>query len=238
MASSPLIVADTVIAQVETDDDSFAMGVDIETGETRWKLDRPHQDNWTSPIILRGIDREHDVVALQSSKGLTGIRPKTGELVWTYTEGASTIPSSGAGGGMIFVPSNGLTALSSASPAAIPSKSWRMAQLGPSNASLLCVDGRVYSVTGAPVLIAADAKTGHVDWRLRLTGTFYASPIVAGNRMYCFNDSGLAQLVELGRERGKIAGQHDFKDSILGTPALADKAVYVRSDQHLWKIAD
>jgi hypothetical protein len=56
--------------------------------------------------------------------------------------------------------------------------------------------------------------------------------------MYCFNDSGLAQLVALGKERGTLAGQHDFKESILGTPALADKALYVRSDQHLWKIAD
>jgi outer membrane protein assembly factor BamB len=113
-----------------------------------------------------------------------------------------------------------------------------MAPLGPGYASLLYSDGRVYSVTGAPVLIAADAKTGHVDWRLRLTGTFYASPIVAGQRMYCFNDAGLGQLVALGKEHGAIANQRDFKESILCTPALVDKALYVRSDQHLWKIAD
>jgi outer membrane protein assembly factor BamB len=238
MASSPLIAADTVIVQVETDDDSFAMGVDIETGETRWKLDRPHQDNWSSPVIIRGAEREQDIVVLQSSKGLVGIRPKSGELVWTYTEGASTIPSSAVGDKMIFVASNGLTALSGWPPAAMPAKLWRMKPLGPSSASLLCHDGRVYSVTGAPVLIAANAKTGNVDWRLRLTGTFYASPIVAGQRMYCFNDAGLAQLVTLGKERGTVSGQHDYKEGILGTPALADKALYVRSDQHLWKIAD
>jgi outer membrane protein assembly factor BamB len=238
MASSPIVCAGTVIVQVETDDDSFAMGIDIENGETRWKLDRPHQDNWTSPVILRGDVREQDVVILQSSKGLSGIRPKTGELVWTYTEGASTIPSSAAGDKMIFVPSNGLTALSGWSPAAMPAKLWRMKPLGPSNASLLCFDGRVYSVTGAPVLIAADAKTGNVAWRLRLTGTFYSSPIVAGQRMYFFNDAGLGQLVSLGKDRGTIASQHDFKESILCTPALADKAVYVRSDHNLWKIAD
>ncbi len=88
------------------------------------------------------------------------------------------------------------------------------------------------------MLIAADAKTGHVDWRLRLTGTFYASPIVAGQRMYFFSDAGLGQMVELGKERGRIVNQHDFKEGILGTPALVDKAIYVRSDQHLWKIAD
>jgi outer membrane protein assembly factor BamB len=238
MASSPVIADDTVIVQVETDDDAFAMGIDIENGQTRWKLDRPHKDNWTTPIVLHGTDRSHDVVALQCSQGLVGVRPKTGELVWTYTEGASTVASSAAGEGMIFVPSNGLTALSSPSPAAMPAKRWHMAPLGPGYASLLYSDGRVYSVTGAPVLIAADAKTGHVDWRLRLTGTFYASPIAAGQRMYCFNDAGLGQLVALGKEHGTIANQRDFKESILCTPAVVDKALYVRSDQHLWKIAE
>jgi hypothetical protein len=56
--------------------------------------------------------------------------------------------------------------------------------------------------------------------------------------MYCFNDAGLGQLVALGKEHGTIANQRDFKESILCTPALVDKALYVRSDQHLWKIAD
>jgi outer membrane protein assembly factor BamB len=238
MASSPVVAGDTVIVQVETDDDSFAMGVDIENGETRWKLDRPHQNNWTSPVILRGSDREQDVVVLQSSKGLSGIRPRTGELVWTYTEGASTVASSTVGEGMIFVPSNGVTALSCPSPAAMPAKRWRAQQLGPGYASVLYLDGRIYSVNGTPVLMAADAKTGHIDWRLRLTGTFYASPIPAGKRIYFFNDAGLGQVVELGKERGKIASQRDFQEGILCTPALVDKALYVRSDQHLWKIAD
>jgi outer membrane protein assembly factor BamB len=238
MASSPVISNDTVIAQVETDDDSFAMGLDIETGETRWKLERPHHDNWTSPLILHGAGPEDDVVVLQGSGGLIGVRPKTGKLVWTYTEGASTVASSAFGEGLIFAPSNGITALACGSPTATPAKRWHMAPLGPGYASLTYYQGRVYSVTGAPVLIAADAKTGHVDWRLRLTGTFYASPVVAGQRMYFFNDAGLGEVVELGKERGRIANQHDFKEGILGTPALADKAIYVRSDEHLWKVAD
>lgn len=238
MASSPVIAADTVIVQVETDDDSFAMGIDIATGETRWKLDRPHQDNWTSPIILRGVTRDQDVVVLQSSKGLTGVRPKTGQEVWTYTDGASTVPSSAAGDKMMFVPSHGLTALTAWPQMSKPSQLWRVPQLAPATPSLICADGRVYSVTGAPVLIAADAKTGNVAWRLRLNGTLYSSPIAGGGRMYFFNDAGLGQVVTLGKERGTIASQHDFKESILCTPALSDKALYVRSDQHLWKIAD
>jgi outer membrane protein assembly factor BamB len=240
MASSPVIAAETVIVQVESGDDSFAMGLDVTNGQTRWKLDRPHSENWTSPIILRGANRDQDIVVLQGSNGLTGIVPKTGEEVWTYRDGASNVSSSAAGDKTIFVASHGVTALSAWPLQAVPKQLWRVAQFAPGYASLACADGRVYSVTGAPVLIAADAQSGKVAWRLRLTGTLYSSPIVGGGgrRMYCFNDAGLGQVVTLAKERGQISSQRDFKESILCTPALADKALYVRSDQHLWKIAD
>jgi outer membrane protein assembly factor BamB len=52
-----------------------------------------------------------NTVALQSSKGLTGINPRTGEVEWDYTDGAATIPSSAITENAIYVPSNGVTAL-------------------------------------------------------------------------------------------------------------------------------
>ena len=88
MASSPVIVDGTVVVQVETDDDSFAMGIDVETGESRWKLDRPHAATWTSPVILRRAQSGDDLVVLQSEAGLAAVRPRTGEIVWKYAETA------------------------------------------------------------------------------------------------------------------------------------------------------
>lgn len=238
MASSPVIVGDTVVVQVETDDDSFATGIDIESGRTRWKLDRAHAANWTSPVILRGEGRGNDLVVLQSSKGLWAVRPQTGETVWKYEDGASTVSSSTVRERTLYVPSHGLTALDAAPKSGTPPQLWRKTQVSPGYSSPVFVDGRIYTIGGGPILIGVDAKTGDVAWRLRLKGTFYASPIAAAGRLYLFNDDGLAQIVQLGDKKGEIVSQHDFKEGIMCTPAISDGALYVRSDGHLWKIAD
>ncbi len=75
-------------------------------------------------------------------------------------------------------------------------------------------------------------------WRTRLKGGFTASPIVVDGRLYAFSDAGVGELVKLGEKNGQIVSEHDFKEKILGTPAVCDNAIYVRSDQHLWKIGD
>ncbi len=57
MSSSPVVVGDVVVAQVECQGDSFAVGIDKATGETRWRVDRPHEASWASPVVVRGVRR-------------------------------------------------------------------------------------------------------------------------------------------------------------------------------------
>ncbi|MCA9117363.1 MAG: PQQ-binding-like beta-propeller repeat protein, partial [Planctomycetaceae bacterium] len=82
MSSSPLVVGNTVIVQVESDAEAFSMGVNVENGLTRWKIDRPRASNWTSPALLRKAEGDRDLVLLQSREGLAAVRPETGETVW------------------------------------------------------------------------------------------------------------------------------------------------------------
>jgi outer membrane protein assembly factor BamB len=238
MSSSPVIIDDTVVVQVETDDDSFAMGLDIETGRSRWKLKRAPRANWTSPVVLRGTAGHEDLVLLQSSLGLSAVHPKTGEAAWNYDEGASTTSSSVLGDQTVYVPSHGLTALSVDTSAHQLPLRWRKTDISPAMPSPLYFERRVYSITGGPILVAADAKTGKMAWRMRLKGTFYASPIAAAGKLYVINDDGLGQIISLDPTRGTISAERDFKESILGTPALSDGALYVRGEKHVWKIAD
>jgi outer membrane protein assembly factor BamB len=104
--------------------------------------------------------------------------------------------------------------------------------------SPLYFDRHLYSITGGPILVAADAQTGKLAWRIRLKGTFYASPIAAAGKLYVFNDDGLGQIISLSEKRGTLSSERDFKESIMGTPALSDGSLFIRSDQHVWKIAD
>lgn len=245
MASSPVVAGETLIVPVENLSESFTAGLDVATGVNRWKLDRPLIDNWTSPVVLAGKTRDEDLVVLQSGKGLVALNPFTGYESWKYEDGTGTTPSSTQAGGVFFVPSNGLTALDLAAGATAPRVMWQSNKLGPATASPLVLDGRLYNVNGSGVLACAEPKTGNILWQLRLQvpvgektsrGVFSSSPVAAGGHLYFFNEDGVAIVVK-GGEAGEIAATHDFAEPILSTPAIADGALFVRSDKHLWKIA-
>jgi outer membrane protein assembly factor BamB len=237
MASSPLVADGTVIVQVENLGESFATGLDVVTGETRWQHERLKAMNWTSPALWRGTTLGDDVVLLQSPNALTAHQPRTGEQLWSLAIGANIIPSVVAKGDGIYLPANGLTALRPRSANQPPEVLWQDIKLGPANASPVIQDGKVFVISSAAVLICGDATTGNVAWRLRLTGPFWATPAIASGYMYCVSDKGLAQVVRLGDAEGELVGEHDFGEAILGSPAVADGAIYFRSDAHLWKIA-
>ncbi len=73
-------------------------------------------------------------------------------------------------------------------------------------------------------------------WQLRLKGTFWASPVLADGRLYCVSREGLVQVVQLGKQ-GKLLATSQIDDGISASPAVAQGAVFFRSDRHLWKIA-
>ncbi|MGE3314785.1 MAG: PQQ-binding-like beta-propeller repeat protein [Planctomycetaceae bacterium] len=235
MSSSPIVADGVVIMQVESDAEAFTEGLDAGTGIARWKIERPRQSNWTSPIVLRGADNGKDLVLLQSSKGIAAVRSATGEVAWTYSDGASTIPSSTLFQNVIFVPSHGVTALKPTSSAGAPEIQWRKGQLSPGTASPLAFDGRVFTLNNAGVLVAAGVNDGEVAWRLRLKGKFSGSPIAAAGKLYAFNEEGVAFVVELGEKNGKVLSELGLKERVMCTPAIAGGNLYVRSDQHLWK---
>lgn len=237
MASSPIVVGDTLIVQAENDSESIAVGLDVATGANRWKLDRPILANWTSPVLLKGKTPADDVVLLQSGKGLTAVEPRYGKKVWEYGVDCSTIPSVVASNGVVYVPSNGLTALEPQAGSDSPKVLWTSGRVRPVTPSPLIYEDRIYSVGSGGVITCADARSGEQLWQFRLKGgLYYATPVAAGGHIYIFHEDGTAQVLKSG-DKAELVGSHEFKETILCTPAIAGNALYVRSDGHLWKIA-
>jgi hypothetical protein len=54
--------------------------------------------------------------------------------------------------------------------------------------------------------------------------------------LYVVNHEGLVQIVRIGAQ-ATLAGTGQIDKGILASPAVADGAVYFRSNQHLWKIS-
>ncbi len=237
MSSSPIVIGSTVIAQVESDAEAFAIGVDAESGETKWKIDRPRKANWTSPTILPASGDSPALALLQSSAGLSAVDPETGTVVWDFKEGASTTPSSSVVGGSIFIPSHGITTLKPSTDGKSFEQLWNSSTLSPSTSSAVVMDGMTFSVNRSGALSAGDIETGKRIWQLRLKGPFSGTPVAANGHLFYFNEKGLAFVVRPTREKGEIVSELDLAETILASPAVADNALYIRSDGHLWKFA-
>ena len=235
MSSSLTVVDGVVVAMVENDSESFTAGLDVTTGTNRWKLERPKMANWTSPVAIPGTNGTPAVVALQSAKGVLAVEARTGRQVWNYPDGASTIPSSTFNDGILYVPSFGLTALRPMGQEP-PRQLWRSNQLRPGTASPVILNQRIFTVNEAAVLTCGDARDGKRVWQLRLKGPISATPVASGSMLYCINENGLLQVVDTAAAEGAVVSEFSLGKTILSTPSIAGRALYVRSDEKLWKL--
>ncbi|MCP4173115.1 MAG: PQQ-binding-like beta-propeller repeat protein [Fuerstiella sp.] len=238
MSSSPIVIGSTVIIQAESEAEAFAAGVDTLTGETKWKIDRPRKANWTSPTILPATNGKPALALLQSSAGLSAVDPETGDVVWTFDNGASTIPSSLVVDGTVVIPSNGLTSVRPSADGTKIESIWNSSNLGPSTPSPVVINGLTITVNSAGALSAGDVTTGERLWQLRLKGKFSSTPLASNGHLFFFNETGYAFVVRPEREKGEIVSELDLAETILCSPAASDNALYVRSDGHLWKFAE
>ncbi len=238
LAASPVLIGDTVVVQVETQNTSFAAGIDMQTGTSRWRIDRPRElVNWSSPIILPGKTPADALVLLQGHTRLSACDPVTGREVWGLDRKCDAIASSVVAGNVLYVPGEpGLAAFALTPDRSAPKLLWEQARLNPTTASPLVLGGNLYCLRGA-ILLRGDPKTGEVRGQLRLKGAFSASPVSAGGLLYCFNETGVAQVVKPGEPEDVVTETNELGETVLGTPALADGALYLRTDRQLWKIA-
>jgi outer membrane protein assembly factor BamB len=236
LAASPVLHKDTLLLAMENVGESLALGIDRGTGQNRWKVSRPGEPNWVTPFIWQ--HRGQAEAVFPSGQGLSAYVPDTGRALWSYPAAdLSKIPSPVAANDALFFPSREeLLAVRRSTGSSRPQATWQSKKLKATTASPLCHGGRVYAVNSVGVLACAEAATGKLLWQERIQGPFSASPVLAGNKLYLVNESGLATIVEVG-DRPRVLGTSDLGEAVLASPAVADRALFLRTDQHLFRIA-
>jgi outer membrane protein assembly factor BamB len=235
MSSSPLVVGGVVVAQVECQGDSFVAGLQAESGEILWKLDRPRKANWNSPAPLI-LPNGRALAVLTSGDDVTGVDVLTGKVAFTIPKGGSRIPSTLAHQGKLLVASEGLTAYDLANVES-PSKIWSNKKIEPGNSSPIVVGDSIVCVKSGVLSVGA-LDDGSLRYKLRLpdAGSIWSTPVVCRDRLYVFSDEGKCFVVELGETDGKLLATSLIKDTVLGSPAVSGDALFVRGDRNVWKI--
>ncbi len=236
MASSPLVVGETVVVQCQNQGESFVAGIDKRTGLTRWRIELEQDGCWSSPTVLRGADGKDDLVLIQNRTALTGREPQTGKEVFRYEASVHTIASVTASGDRIYLPANGLHALKFDPAGGDVEPLWYEQKLRGGNSSPVVYGDRVLRVRNPAILSCADVESGRKLWDVRLKGAVWATPLVAGEYAYVASHEGNVFVVRLG-EKGELVSTNFIGKGALASPIAAGGALYLRNDMQLWKVA-
>jgi len=113
---------------------------------------------------------------------------------------------------------------------------WTTSRGAPNTPSLLLVGEELYMVSDSGIASCLDAKTGRSHWQERVGGDCSASPVYADGKIYIQNETGLGVVLKAGKTFQKLA-ESALNERTLASYAVADSALFIRTDQHLYKIA-
>jgi outer membrane protein assembly factor BamB len=238
LASSPVMAGGVLVTQIENDGESFTAGLDPATGSNLWKLNRPKNANWTTPTVWQDPAGGPPKVLITAHEGVIALDPMTGKEQWNLPKPGTTIPSGAIGPKHLAVPrpGKGLAVWHLAGGTTPPELAWESAQINSDTASPVLHGPHVFAINGAGVLTCAELEGGERPWKLRLEGPFSGSPVMSGKTLYAVSERGVLQSVDTSTAEGSITGKLDLGETMLCTPSLSGPSIYVRSDQHVWRI--
>ena len=96
----------------------------------------------------------------------------------------------------------------------------------------------MYLVKNGGLLTCLDLASGKTVYKARTkgSGTHYASPLIAGDRLYTFAGNGRVTVMALGEEPGVVA-VNEMQVGVYATPAIVDGVIYLRTHSALHAFA-
>ena len=241
MSSSPAVHGDVVVCQVENQGDSFATGIDKNTGKTLWEIPRDKEASWASPLVFE--TGQGPMVLLQSSARTTIVGLDDGVTVWEKEGRGNSIPSSAVDGNRLYLPIDGLTVVEFSGEQKVEFKEvFNSSKLAAGSQSNIVHKGLVYTFGRGGIMTCANADSGDEVWKTRVGGQHWTTPLLANDHLYFFDQNGVASVVNVGGEfedhSKRVVHTHTFEDEIfLGSPAASNGAIFMRSDKNLYKFA-
>jgi outer membrane protein assembly factor BamB len=101
--------------------------------------------------------------------------------------------------------------------------------------SPLYYNGRLYTFQNGGIVFCRVASTGELLYNARLgaPGYYYSSPVAADQKVYIATEEGVVVVLDAGKEFNVLA-TNKLDGAILATPALVDRNIYVRTEDHLY----
>jgi outer membrane protein assembly factor BamB len=116
---------------------------------------------------------------------------------------------------------------------------WKLKNKAPDGiASPLVVDGRLFLVKGGGLSSCFTTDKGKQLWyrqRLGNEASYLASPVYGDGKIYAAGDNGTVVVIAPGPEL-QVLAKNEMGERIIGTPAIADGRLFIRTRTKLFCI--
>jgi outer membrane protein assembly factor BamB len=245
--SSPALYGDTLVINWDHEGDSFVVALDKNTGEERWRRERPGEPtSWSTPAIHEHEGRVQVIIAAHGRTRAYDIR--NGDELWSLSGlGLNVIPTPIYDSGTLYLASGKrdgnmiqVVDLSGASGDLDGSDAllWTRDRDTPYVSTPLLYRGQLYFFKHVrSILTSVDAATGQTLFTERLDlGNVYASPVAAAGRIYLFGRDGKAMVLRPGPAL-EILAENTLDDGFDASPAIVGGDLYLRGRRFLYALS-
>ncbi len=246
--SSPELFEDLLIVNCDGTETPFVTGLDVATGEERWRTVRPDtaakKFSFSTPLT---VDVDDQPQMISAASGLVcGYEPRTGKQLWkvrypnrwsivvrpVYQDGIVLISTGYEGPAeLLAIHPNGRGDITDTHVA------WRVNRFVPHNPSPIIHAGLIYLVSDRGIANCRDLSTGELLWKQRLGGHYSASPILAEGRIYFLSEDGLCSVIRAAPTFDLLA-KNDLKERTLASITPTDGALLIRTIEGLYRIEE
>jgi outer membrane protein assembly factor BamB len=240
---SPVLYEDLLILSCDGEDVQFVVALDKRTGKVRWKRRRQGFQAYSTPLVVR-LPGGDQVISPGAHRAVA-YEPRTGKELWSvkYGDGFSNVPRPVYGHGLVFLctgfqqPSLLAVRVDGRGDVTKSHVAWELKRGAPLTPSPLLVGDELYIVNDGGIAACLDARTGKEHWRARLGGNYSASPIHADGRIYFLSEEGAAVVIAAGTTFQPLA-TNQLDGPTLASMAVAGRSILVRSQTHLYRLAE
>lgn len=248
--SSPILFRNFLILTMDGFDVQYVCALDKETGKTVWKTDRSFEfgsmdgdlrKSYTTPLVVEAGRLQ---LVSCGAKAAYSYDPLTGKELWRVRyPGFSNASSPVFGDGLVFINTGfGKADLLAVRPDGSGDVTeshvvWRCTKGVSLKPSPVITQGLVFMIADNGILTCLEAATGNLVWMKRVEGEFSASPILAAGRIYVFSHEGKTTVVEAAKTFVQLAVS-TLDEGFMASPAVAGKALLLRSKTHLYRIEE
>jgi outer membrane protein assembly factor BamB len=234
-ASSLLIYDDILLLQYDSQVKISLMGFNVKTGEQLYDTPRQGVPVWSSPVL--GYFNGTPQLIINGNPAVYSFDPLTGNPLWSVESVIGDVaPSLAINSTMVYAVTD-YSRLAAITPGIGGTVKWEDNMFTSDVSSPVANDELLFIATGSGDVACYNAQEGDTLWTHYFKNPFFASPVIADDKVYLLDRTGIMHVVKAQPEF-QFVSEASLGERADCTPAFSDKKIYIRGKNNLYCISD